>query len=416
MKIKKVLLLIFTLVFAAMIGCENNSTVNNEKVNSIAKPKITLVFGTNKTDIANTTLLSLTEQYTRENPNITIEIQAYKDPDTEIKTKAVTGELPDVGLIPDDADSSSFSLYYTPLDDMGFNENNLYCYGYGLGDNKKLYGLNSGVNYSGIVYNKNSFRIAGIAKPPVTMKEFYEDCAKLKANDMIPLASNFKDKWPLSQYSNSCTLAISNTGNENYRNNLVNQDFFTNDNGLSTSFEILRNMNSMGFLEPDLMSTNWESMKQQQANGKIVMAYLGTWYPPQVIKLGTNDIGMFPFPGTKALPQSPDWLYGISKKSKHIKEAKAFLKWLWSDARYAKVCEMNSPLKAAVVDDPITKEILSYNLPIVNQSPNDAKFNSLFSNSQIDLQQALQEYITSSNPQAVMDKYNAKWAALRKQK
>lgn len=421
MKVKRILSIVIVLLLVLFISlnCYDSSIspdITLKIKNSIQNENITLTFGTNKTDIANSVLADLFKKYSKLHPNVTIQIEAYKDPDTELKIKAAAGELPDIGIVPDDANSRMFSFYYEPLNDLGFSENNLYGYAYGLGADGRLYALNSGVSYTGIVYNKKCFKTAGISKIPDTIQELYEACAKLKAKGIVPFASNFKDKWTLSVYSNNCILAVANTGNSNYRNDLVNHELFIDDGGLKASFDFLRNMNSMGYLEANLMTTSWENMKQQQADGMIAMTYLGSWLPSQLNEKGAteSDIGIFPFPGSKVLPQSPDWLFAVSKNSKHIKEAKKFLKWLWEDGRYAKVCGMNPPLKSDKVDDAYTKEILSYNLPIADMQPNTDEFNRIYSASQIDLQQALQEYITSQNPQSVLDKYSAKWKNARK--
>ena len=415
---KKLISLAITaaIVSSIFVGCGNSGS-SSSSTPVATKEKITLTFATNRTDMADTTLKDLAAKYTTENPNVTVSVEAIKDTDPVLKTRAAAGELPDVTPIPGNPDTKDFPLYYVPLDDLGYTDSNLYSYKQGVSTaDSKLYGLNSSVNYTGVVYNKKAFKDAGIDKVPQTMEDFYAACSKLKAKGIIPLASNFKDKWPLGIYSSDLTLAVSQTGNIDYKNTLPTKDLFSDPDGLLYSFNFLRTMKEKGFLEPDLMSTNWDSMKKDQASGKIAMAYLGTWYPPQVIQNGANkdDVGMFPFPGIKALPVGGDYSFAVAKTSKHITEAKAFLKWLWTDSKYANAVSIASPLKDAKSTDPALSELTSFKIPNIITNNDGPAFTQMIKDSQIDLAQVLQEYITTKDPQSVIKTYNAKWNAVKK--
>ena len=118
---------------------------------------------------------------------------------------------------------------------------------------------------------------------------------------------------------------------------------------------------------------------------------------------------MFPFPDTKAIPMSGDWKYAVSKNSKHPKEAKAFLKWLWEDGKYANALSLCSPIKGGKSNDPAITELLSYNLPSVTMDIDSPLTIQMFKDSRIDLAVALQDYMTSKNTQGVIKSYNAKW-------
>jgi raffinose/stachyose/melibiose transport system substrate-binding protein len=413
--------LIAAIMSSTFVGCSNGSSSSSasstEATSSAAtKEKVTLTLATNRTDMADTTLKDLAAQYNKENPNVTVQVEAIKDTDNVLKTRIAAGEQPDVAPIPNGSDVKDFPLYYAPLDDLGFTDANLFSYKLGVSSaDNKLYGLNSSVNYTGIIYNKKAFQTAGIDKAPTTMDEFYADCAKLKDKGIVPFASNFKDKWPLNIYSADFVLPVSQTGNPDYKNTLATKDLLSDADGLLYSFNFLRTMKTKGYLEADLMSTNWDSMKKDQATGKIAMAYLGTWYPPQVIQNGAakEDIGMFPFPGIKALPIGGDYLFGVAKTSKHVAEAKAFLKWMWTDSKYAKAVSVASPLKDAKADDPAIAELTSFKLPNITANTDSAEVTRMFKDSQIDLVQALQDYMVSNDPASVIKNYNAKWNAVK---
>ncbi|MCR3761473.1 ABC transporter substrate-binding protein [Clostridium felsineum] len=371
---------------------------------------ITLTWETHRTDMANTKLKDLADKYHKENPNIKISIESVKDGDNVMKTRAAAGELPDLSDIPADMKRIDLPLYYAPIDDLGFTKSNIFGYDIGAIDGK-LYGLNSSVNYCGIIYNKKSFKEAGIETVPKTMDEFYADCKKLKDKGMIPFASNYKDKWPLNVYSQDMVLEVEQTANANFKNDLKNKKLFGDKDGMLYAYDFLRGMNEKGFLEPDLMSTNWDSMKKDQATGKTAMTFLGSWYPTQVVENGAdkNDIGMFPFPGTKKLLVSPDYMFGISKNSKHIKETKDFLKWLYKDDKFENAINIASPRKGVKYTDPALTELMSYNTPTIEAVVTTTEVDKLFKRSQIDFQASIQEYVTAKDPQSVIDKYNKMW-------
>ena len=62
------------------------------------------------------------------------------------------------------------------------------------------YGVAFGGNANGVVYNKRIFDEAGMTELPTTEEEWLDALQKVKDNtDAIPLYTNYKDGWPLSQ-------------------------------------------------------------------------------------------------------------------------------------------------------------------------------------------------------------------------
>ena len=421
----------FTLV-SLLSGCgqQNNSTVTKsstqaatateetkaEETKTAEKLTGNIVFATNRTDKADSTLKDMAKEFMETNPGVTIEIEGIQQPEQVLKTRMAAGELPDITLILNQILQKDYPLYFAPLDDLGLTKDNMNFYENGLGADGKLYGLSSDLDFDGITYNKNTFSQAGISAVPRTLPEFYAACEKLKAKGIIPLATVYKDAWPLAQYTDAGYFAAANTGNAGYKNALKDKDdILSDDGGILTAFKLLREMNEKGYLDPDLMSASWDSTKRDQAQGKISMIYLGAWYPQQLMDNGAKkeDIGMFPFPGTKAIGASGGWMYGISKNSKSIDAAKAFVKWMWEDGHYFKATGAVSPLKSTKIENSITNELLSYNLPLVPRGPVDPTTTDIFNKSALDLNSVLQEYMISKNPEDVVKKTNEKWAKAR---
>lgn len=405
---------IFSIIVSAVMmtsvlaGCGTSSSGSSDA-------KVTLTWETNRTDMAGTTLKDLADKYHKAHPNIIIKIESEKDSDGVMKTKAAGGELPDLSCVIGTMKKPDYPKYYADISDIGYTKDNLNVYDKGEYDGK-LYGLNTTVSYTGVFYNKQSFKKAGISTPPKTMDEFYADCEKLKAAGMVPFASNYKDGWPLDPFSNNHDLACAQTGDENYNNSFATKNPFDDPNGLLYGFKFMRTMKEKGYLEKDLMSTSWDNSKKAMAQGTTAMTYLGTWFPPQVVQNGAKaeDIGMFPFPGSKALVMSGDWCLGIAKNSKHITETKAFLKWLFDGAKYQKALDIASPIKGAKQSVPGLDELLSFNLPIITEKATEDKVDKTWKESEINLEQDLQKYMITNDPNSVIKQDNDKFAAARK--
>lgn len=399
-----------------------NTTSNTTSTNSTqasdtnaAAPKLSgkIVFATGRTDKADTTLTDAAKDFMRQNPGTEIVVEAVKDINT-IKTRMAAGELPDITQVPNEILKDQYSEYFAPLDDMGFSKDDLLFYDTGLGADGKLYAVTSAVNYDGVVYNKKAFQAAGIDKAPATLDELYADADKLKAKDIVPFASNFKDGWPLTVYLTNL-FQYANTGNGNYNNDLVTKPFLSDDGGNLAGLQFLRTMKDKGYLEKDLLSTNWDASKRDIASGKIAMSYLATWFPPQVVENGAKveDIGMFPLPGGKGVSASADWKYAVSKDSANLDLAKAFYKYLFKDGVFAAKTDVISPMKSAKVDLPYLTELLSGNPTIIEANADSAAFTSLKNKSQIDTVKLAQEYMLK-NPDDTVKKYNDLWAKAQK--
>jgi raffinose/stachyose/melibiose transport system substrate-binding protein len=410
---KKVLALIITsLIVATLFSGFAIKNAGTSTTQSGITGKI--VFATQRTDKADSTLRKLADQFMKKYPGTTVEIEGIQDPET-LATRAAARELPDVTPIPDTINPKDYHLFLSSIDDLGFNKSNIFFYDNGLGGDGKHYGLSSAKNVAGMIYNKVAFKKAGITRVPRTLTEFYADCEKLKSKGITPVASNFKDKWPMYTYTD--VFSISSTADANYMNKLVNKnEIYGNDKGLLLGAQILRTLKDKKYLEHDLMSTNWDGMKRDMAAGKIAMCYLASWFPPQLVENGakSSDIGMFPFPGTKSIAIMSDFLYGVSRDSQNLNTAKAFLKFMIEDERFAKSTDVTSSLKNAKDNYPGGTELFSFKIPLTEAASLSQKYSVVYKEFQLNYQDFLQEYLIAKDVNSPIKKFNDKWAAARK--
>ncbi|OOM13766.1 ABC transporter substrate-binding protein [Clostridium saccharobutylicum] len=407
-KVKMVIAISILLAITVILYSTNSINIVDKNGN---EQKITLKIVTNRTDLVDSKLKHLANEYESLHPDIEIVFEGIKQPNDLLKIRAAVGESADITIVPTDISRKSLSTFYKPIDDLGFNSKNLNSYSSGLGSDNRLYAVNSGVAYCGIVYNKNSFKKAGIEKIPKTLEEFYDDCDKLKKDNIIPFAINLGDEWPLEIYSDDFALPMEKLGDSDYSNELLDKDLFSNDGGLSYSLNFLKNMKDRQYIEPNFMQANWSNFKIKHAKGEIAMTFLGSWYPNQLIDFGAteNDIGMFPFPDTDVIVEDTEWLFAISKDSKHLKESSELFKWLFYDGKYAEACDIAPAVDQGKSQKWFLNELLSYNKKIILGNDRNKETLEAFNEFNHPLTSIFKEYLTSDNPNEVIEKYNKRW-------
>ena len=382
---------------------------------------ITLSFLTHRTDIADSTIQDLANQYMAENPNIKIEIEAVDSSELSLvlSTKMAAKELPDIAVVLRDIPVTDLPQYFIPLDDIGYTKDTLYFYNNLVAADGHCYGFNVAVNPIGIIYNKNAFAKAGIKTIPKTLDEFYAVCDKLVAAGIIPFGSGYKDRWPIQIFAEEMLWSFEQMGDVTYKANLQYTDKLFDPSvkgGIYDSFSFLRGMYQKGYLEPDITSSNFNTMTQRNARGEIAMWYGGTWYPPSLVAQGcpADQVGMFKFPGAKGVLLADDKVLGVAKNSKHPEEAKAFLAWLFEDQRLANASDSVSPVKSAPITNQWVSELLAGNTTL-EMGGYDPGFLKIYNSGEFDLTGSLQEYVLTNDPASITDRLNEKWAKTRAQ-
>lgn len=396
---------------------EGNQTGGEAKTGDGTDISGKITFLTNRTDMIGKEYDEYLKRFNEKYPNIKVEFEASQtDYNQQAKVRMAGDELPDVMFIPT-IPNSDLPKYFLPLDDLGLNDNMTFK------DFKafdgKVYGLSSGNSTSGIVYNKKAFADAGITEIPKTWDEFLAACEKLKQKGIVPLASNFKDKWPLNNWVYDLPRVIEN--NPDFPNAKLNTDTpFTMDNGYGKALSLIRELNEKGYLEKDINSTNWEQSKKDVASGKFAMYFLGNWVINQVIGAGTtaDNVGFFPLPydnsGTVRAALSPDFFYAVSKNSKSPDAAKAFVKWMLEDSGYADFAGFIPPLKDKESTLAQLKEFKATGVELQEGTPDNMDVANISNKAQLDLPALAQEFVLAKDPQSVLDKWNKAWAKAKK--
>jgi len=375
---------------------------------------------THRTDyISDGTFDKYVAKFKEKYPKAEVEFEGLTNYATDINTRLTTGEAGDVNMIPSALAASEFPKYYEPLPDSMFD--NVYFADYDAYQGKR-YGITSGVNTQGIVYNKKAFEKAGITSTPKTLDELYADAQKLKDAGIVPLYMNFGAQWPMGNWGENSYTYVA--GDPKWTDTRISTDTpFTVDGPWGQLITIARKFVENKWVESDLSTNNWEMSKGEVASGKAAMYFLGNWVIPQVIGAGaaSEDIGFFPFPydnsGKYNAPLGGDYFVGVSKDSKNKDLAIAWVNFFVKESGYDTDSGFLPIDKTKTPEVPQLAEFNAANPNYIESVAVDPRYNEIAKKAEIALGTGSvdQDLIVAKDLKKAFDDLNAKWAKARKE-
>lgn len=407
------LLLAVPVVGAKLFLKEINLGTNDEE-----ELKGDITFVSNRTDKRDE-IEALINEFEELNPKVNVELELIGDAETILQRKASVGELPDVTLVPSNISKNEYANYFLTIDDLGFNDNNIYNYDMGLGSDSRLYCLNSSITWQGIIYNKEIFQKANIEKLPTTIEELFQACEKIKDLGVTPIAINYRQSWTMNLWVDIIPHLFDN----NFSKDTVlgNKTILNSDSGMYKSLNLAREIVKRGYCEDDLLNYDWQQFKNYMNDGKIAMTVWNSDFINQLEDMGMDkdNIGMFPIPETKIIKIYGDYKFAVSKKSDNPEVAKEFLKYIFEESRYAKAVNNISPLKEEIDSKDNFESMKEYGIPVEfyadfvrKQSVYDAKLEEEY----LGLKNIngldgsfVQKYITEDNIDNLINATENKW-------
>lgn len=334
------------LVAAALVltACGGGGDGKASSASDSGKPSGEITVLTNRTDLVDTTFKDYAATFEKKYPDVKVKFEAITDYEGEVKIRLNTKDYGDVLLIPNAISPSQYADFFTPLGTVDELKGKYRFVQTEGTDKGKVYGLAQVGNAMGFVYNKNVWQQAGVTKDPTTPDEFLADLKAVKAKTgAIPYYTNYKDGWPLTQWTSGLASV---DGDPNVNNALASDKApWTAGKPLAVMDTLIYDIVQQKLSEPDPTTTNWEQSKGLLANGKISSMYLGSWAISQMQdaakKAGTDpsEIGFMPFPaqvdGKFVSPVSGDYKVAVSRYSEHQAAARAWLDWFIDDSGYA---------------------------------------------------------------------------------
>ncbi len=413
-----IFLLIVLLVAVPVVGAKFFLKGINLGTNDEDELKGDITFLSNRTD-KREEIEALIKEFEELHPKVNVELELIGDAENILQRKASVGELPDVTLVPSNISNNEYANYFLTIDDLGFNDNNIYNYDMGVGADSRLYCLNSSITWQGVIYNKKIFEKANIEKLPTTIKELFQVCEKVKALGVTPIAINYRQSWTMNLWVD----IIPHLFDDNFSKDAVlgTKTILNSESGMYKSLNLVREIVERGYCEEDLLNYDWQQFKNDMNDGKIAMTIWNSDFINQLEDMGMDkdDIGMFPIPETKIIKIYGDYKFAVSKKSDNPEVAKEFLKYIFEESRYAKAVNNISPLKEESDSKDNFESMKEYGVPVEfysdfvrKQSVYDAKLEEEY----LRLKNInglngsfVQKYITEDNIDNLINEIENKW-------
>ena len=345
----------------ALSGCSSSGGNADNTIDG--KPTGTITVLTNRTDlVSDGTFKKYAAEFNKPSPDVPVKFEGVNDYENSIKTRLNGSKYGDVLAIPAAVKPSQYKQFFEPLGKTS-DYSSKFRYTAKSSFDGTQYGLSTGGNANGIVYNKKVWEEAGITTLPKSEEEWLADLKLIKdKTDAIPLYTNYKDGWPLSQGMGSLG-AITDDPDASVHM-AENPKPWTEGTDIYAIDSLLFDSVHEKLTEPDPLSTDWEGSKTKLGTGKIGAMVLGSWAVSQMqaaaVKAGASpdDIGYMAFPanvkGVQYATNDGDYSNAISKHSNAKAAAKAWITWFAEKSSYTEDQGMVSPVKSAPLPKNLT--------------------------------------------------------------
>lgn len=304
-----------------------------------------------------TPMKALLDEYTKANPNVTIEYQAvpFDQLLTKISTSRAAGAAPDLIHIynlwmPDFVKGGALA---TPPADVVEDVKANYSPGSisAVTVNDQIWGYPTEINTWQLVYNKKMFADAGLSEPPKTLDELKDYACKLtkkKADGTLEHTGlAVLTGWDSGVVHPFLSLLWSD-GGQYLAPDLSKAEFDS-----PQAKEVLQAYSDMikeGCVDPGLGGSFNDFI-----TGKSAMVIMANFFRPDLQKSfvdGYDNVGVAPIPvgpsGDKSVALQYNWLWTVDKTSKNAEEAWKFVKWLNTPRGEGKPSPMGEYLTSAL--------------------------------------------------------------------
>lgn len=294
----------------------------------------------------------LIDNYIKENPNVTIQVEALQDEPYKQKFKAYASgnSIPDIYMV------WGQPSFFNPVMEAGYaaelNPSDFADYDFfqgaldGFSLNGKLYGLPRNTDYMVLYYNKALFEANGV-KVPGSFEEIIEAAKVFRGKGIAPIAMNGKDKWAISLLYQD--LVIKEGGDQKLIYDAINGKVkFVENPILKKAAEDLKALMDVKGFQDSFVAADYGAANNLFAQEKAAMYYMGAWEVgmdsnPNFSDSFKKNVDAIKFQGPSAgAGKSTDLLawngggYAVSANSPVKDEAIKLLKYIMRPDNWAK--------------------------------------------------------------------------------
>jgi multiple sugar transport system substrate-binding protein len=346
-----VTLVVFSLLLSACQGAAaTQASTSNEPV------KLVVLTHWGEESLA-TPMKALLDEYTKANPNVTIEYQAvtFDQLLTKISTSRAAGTAPDIIHIynlwmPDFVKGGALAM---PPEDVVNDIKASYSPGsiQAVTVKDQVWGYPTEINTWQLVYNKKMFADAGLSEPPKTLDELKDYACKLtkkKADGTLEHTGlAVLTGWDSGVVHPFLSLLWSDGGQ------YLSPDLSKAEFNSPQSKEVLQTYSDMikeGCVDPGLGGGFNDFV-----TGKSAMVIMANFFRSDLKNSfvdGYDNVGVAPIPvgssGDKSVALQYNWLWTVDKTSKNAEEAWKLVKWLNTPRGEGKASPMGEYLTSAL--------------------------------------------------------------------
>ena len=157
----------------------------------------------------------------------------------------------------------------------------------------KQYSLPLGYDAYGFFYRKDLFQKAGISSEPTTWAQFLDDCKKLKAAGIAPIAVPARDSWTLAAWFDYLDLRVNGYA---FHQQLMAGDIAYTDPRVKHVYETWKTLIDDKYFIDNALSYDVDSTSPLLVNGKAAMLLMGTFFSAGLPPATRAEMGYFRFP------------------------------------------------------------------------------------------------------------------------
>ncbi|WP_336323037.1 ABC transporter substrate-binding protein [Streptomyces lavendofoliae] len=370
---------LLTVAMLTVTGCGGGGGTSGETAAAPADPGAVsgeIKVLTHRTDLVqNGVMKRYAAEFNKIYPKVKVTFEGITDYEGEVKIRMNTKAYGDVLMIPAAVAKNDYPKFFAPLGSTP-ELSRAYRFTDKTEVGGKVYGIAQFGTANGFVYNKALWKKAGVTQWPRTPREFTAALEAIgKKTGATPYYTNFKDGWPLVQWTANIGSV---TCDPKATDKLAGAVSPWKEGGeLHTIDSLLHDIVERGLSEKDPSTTNWENSKGLLGKGEVGSMMLGSWAITQMQAAAKDaggspaDIGFLPFPAQKdgkfCATLVSDYQQAVSIHSEHKSAARAWIDWFTGKSGYSQTEGAVPALKSAPLPATL-KDFVDNDVTLVERS------------------------------------------------